>query len=75
MLARRFSLPPVTEALYDPKDVPACDKDMTGTVIVKPPRDQWMQMLGEMVQVWPGPLLPRIALAPVRVIPAPLSLR
>ena len=58
MLARRFSLPPVTEALYDPKDVPSCDKDMTGTVIVKPPRDTWMQMLGEMVQACqPSPAL------------------
>ena len=50
MLARRYSLPPVTEALYDPRDVPSCDASMTDTVIVKPKRELWMKMLGELVQ-------------------------
>ncbi|KAL1519508.1 hypothetical protein AB1Y20_023024 [Prymnesium parvum] len=51
MLARRFSLPPVHEALYEPRLIPNAERDMSGTVLVRPSRETWMQMLGEMVQV------------------------
>ena len=51
MLARRFSCPAVHECVYEPREIPNCDKDMTNTVILMPKRDEWLRMLGEMVQV------------------------
>jgi GNAT superfamily N-acetyltransferase len=51
MLARRFALPPVNEAMYEPRQIPNAAKDMGGTVLIRPPRETWMQMLGEMVQM------------------------
>ena len=51
MLARRFALPPVNEALYEPRQIPNASKDMEGTVLLKPARETWMQLLGEMVQM------------------------
>ena len=54
MLARRFSCPPVKESLYDNTEVPFASKDMKGTVLVRPDRDGWLSLLGEMVQVRDG---------------------
>ena len=51
MLARRFSLPAVTEASYEPRQIPNAARDMKGTVILRPERATWLKMLGEMVQV------------------------
>ena len=51
MLARRFSCPPITECLYEPRDVPNATRDMEGTVILRPGRDEWIKLLGEMVQI------------------------
>ena len=51
MLARRFSCPAVHEAAYEPRDVPNGDKDMKNTVILRPQREEWLQLLGEMVQI------------------------
>ena len=49
MLARRFALPPINEAHYDPRGVPSADRQMTNTTIVRPTREQWLAMLGELV--------------------------
>ena len=51
MLARRFALPPVHEASYDPRQIPTAQRDMSGTVLVSPPREIWLTMLGEMCQI------------------------
>ena len=51
MLARRFSCPPVTEMLYEPRSIPSARPDMKGTVICRPTRAEWLQLLGEMVQM------------------------
>jgi hypothetical protein len=51
MLARRFSCPPVFECTYDPRDVPNCDRKMSNTVLVRPSREEWLTLLGEMVQI------------------------
>ena len=51
MLARRFSLPPVHEAAYEPRQIPNSAKDMAGTVLLRPTRQMWLDMLGEMVQM------------------------
>ena len=51
MLARRFALPAVHEAVYEPRQIPTCKKDMEGSVIYRPPREDWLQLLGEMVQM------------------------
>ena len=51
MLARRFSCPPVQEALYEPRKVPNTARDMEGTVIVRPSREEWLSLLGEMTQM------------------------
>jgi len=51
MLARRFALPPINEAHYDPRGVPSADRQMTNTKIVRPTREQWLAMLGELVQM------------------------
>ena len=50
-LARRFSCPPVHEAVYDPREIPDATKDMQNTVILRPLRDDWLKLLGEMVQM------------------------
>ena len=49
-MARRFSLPPVTEASYEPRQIPNASRDMAGTVLLQPDRQQWLSLLGEMVQ-------------------------
>ena len=49
-MARRFSLPAVTEASYEPRQIPNAARDMAGTVILRPERQQWLSLLGEMVQ-------------------------
>ena len=51
MLARRFSCPPVQEALYDLRDVPEAERDMRNTLILRPSRDDWLALLGELVQL------------------------
>ena len=51
MLSRRFSCPAVNEAAYEPREVPACDRSMKNTVLVRPARSEWLLMLGEMVQM------------------------
>ena len=51
MLARRFALPPVHEASYEPRQIPNAPRDMEGTAIFRPPRELWLTMLGEMVQM------------------------
>ena len=51
MLARRFALPPINEAHYDPRGVPSADRQMSNTTIVRPTREQWLAMLGELVQM------------------------
>ena len=51
MLARRFSLPPVHEAPYEPRQIPNAAKDMAGTVLLRPTRQIWLDLLGEMVQM------------------------
>ena len=51
MHSRRFSLPPVTEASYEPRQIPNAGKEMEGSVILRPTREQWLSMLGEMVQM------------------------
>ena len=51
MLARRFSCPPVHEAAYEPRDIPNAARDMSGTVILRPTRDEWLALLGELVQI------------------------
>ena len=51
MLARRFSCPPVNEASYEPRLIPNASRDMEGTVLVQPPREYWLTLLGEMVQM------------------------
>ena len=51
MLARRFSLPPVHEPSYEPRHIPNAQRDMSGTVLVCPPREVWLTMLGEMCQI------------------------
>lgn len=50
-LARRFSCPPVFEAAYEPRQIPNAKGDMSGTVILRPKRAEWLQLLGEMVQM------------------------
>ena len=37
--------------MYDPREVPNAKSDMTGTVILRPTRDEWLLLLGEMVQI------------------------
>lgn len=49
MMARRFACPAVHECVYEPREVPNADKDMSGTVIVRPTRPEWLKILGEMV--------------------------
>ena len=51
MLARRFALPPINEAHYDPRGVPSADRQMTNSTIVRPTREEWLAMLGELVQM------------------------
>ena len=51
MLARRFALPPVHEAKYEPRQIPNAAPDMVGTAIIRPPREIWLTLLGEMVQM------------------------
>ena len=51
MFARRFSLPPVNEAKYEPRQIPNARPDMEGTAIFHPPREMWLTLLGEMVQM------------------------
>ncbi len=51
MLARRFACPPVNEACFELRAIPNARKDMEGTVILKPPREYWLTLLGEMVQM------------------------
>jgi GNAT superfamily N-acetyltransferase len=51
MLARRFALPPVHEAKYEPRQIPNALCDMSGTAIIRPPRELWLTLLGEMVQM------------------------
>ncbi|KOO28307.1 hypothetical protein Ctob_004251 [Chrysochromulina tobinii] len=51
MLARRFSCPPVFEAAYEPREVPEAARDMHGSVIFRPTRDDWLPLLGEMIQL------------------------
>ena len=51
MLARRFACPPVNEACFELRAIPNANRDMDGTVILKPPRDLWLTLLGEMVQM------------------------
>ena len=51
MLARRFSCPPVHEAPYEPRAIPDAAKDMEGTVLLRPKREEWLELLGEMVQM------------------------
>ena len=51
MLARRFALPAIWEASYEQREVPQANKDMEGSVIFRPARDDWMKHLGEMVQM------------------------
>ena len=50
-LARRFALPPVEEAVYELRDIPDAKKDMSGSVILRPARETWLSLLGEMVQM------------------------
>ena len=51
MLARRFALPPVHEASYEPRQIPNAPRDMSGTALFRPPREMWLTLLGEMVQM------------------------
>ena len=51
MLARRFALPPINEAHYDPREIPAAERSMDNTCIVRPSREEWLAMLGELVQI------------------------
>jgi hypothetical protein len=51
MGSRRFALPPITEAAYEPRGIPNARRDMEGTVLVRPEREEFMAMLGEMVQM------------------------
>jgi GNAT superfamily N-acetyltransferase len=51
MLARRFALPPVHEAKYEPRQIPNTQRNMAGTAIIRPPRELWLTLLGEMVQM------------------------
>lgn len=51
MLARRFACPPVHEAPYEPRQIPNAERDMSGSVLLKPPRELWLTLLGEMVQM------------------------
>eukprot|EP00960_Hanusia_phi_P064608 765843-Hanusia_phi.AAC.1 len=51
-IARRRTFDKVREPLYELEKVPACTKDLSGSVIVKPPtRACWVQYLGEMIQL------------------------
>ena len=50
-MARRFALPPVTEAAYEPRQIPNAARDMADTVLIRPPREMWTTLLGEMVQM------------------------
>ena len=72
MLARRFSCPPVHEAPYEPRSVPNATRDMEGTVILRPTREEWLQLLGEMVQMTNEAVRRRAACA--RDASKPLSL-
>ena len=51
MLARRFACPPVHEASYEPRQIPNAQRDMSGTVLIKPTREYLLTQLGEMVQM------------------------
>ena len=51
MMARRFACPPVQEAPYEPRQIPNAQRDMTDTCIIKPSREVWLTLLGEMVQM------------------------
>ena len=51
MLARRYPLHPVHEAKYEPRQIPNASRDMEGTAIIRPPRELWLTLLGEMVQM------------------------
>lgn len=51
MLSRRFAMPPVKECAYEPREVPNAARDMRGTVLVRPSREEWQLLLGEMVQM------------------------
>ena len=46
-LARRFALPPVQEAMYEPRQIPNAARDLEGTVLLRPPREVWLTLLGE----------------------------
>ena len=41
----------MTEASYEPRQIPNAGKEMEGSVILRPTREQWLSMLGEMVQM------------------------
>ena len=51
LIARRFALPPITEAAYEPRQIPATQPDMDGSALIRPQREVWMTLLGEMVQM------------------------
>ena len=39
------------EAPYEPRQIPNAERDMSGSVLLKPPRELWLTLLGEMVQM------------------------
>ena len=49
--SRRFSCPAVSECTYEPREVPYATKNMSNTVLYRPGRDEWLELLGEMVQI------------------------
>lgn len=51
MIARRFACPPVQEAPYEPRQIPNADRALGNTVLMRPPREMWLTLLGEMVQM------------------------
>ena len=51
MCTRRFALPPVNEAIYEPRSIPNASRTLEGTLLISPSRAEWLTMLGEMVQM------------------------
>ena len=61
-LARRFSLPSITEPPYHLEDVPVkCRRDLEGSIVVKPTRDEWQACMAEMLLVCNEAISRRVA--------------
>eukprot|EP00965_Chrysotila_dentata_P026320 872265-Pleurochrysis_carterae.AAC.1 len=51
MLARRFPQKSITEPPYEPENVPSARRDLEGSIVFSPEREEWLRSLGELVQM------------------------